>query len=145
MAADPVRELIRLFELRPDEVERAVWEFAGGSVAAAVADGILEGFATPERPFPYWEMPVLPDILPPLDDLIVAVAGPVVTAIGIGAKDRDIARIGVGLSIYGVPMWLKTLVTRLVRKFKPAGSLGGGGSSPLGGGTRQQGRYRVTG
>jgi len=144
---DPWKEFLKLFEVRPEEAGLAVLEIFGGSASTSTLDGILEGIfrSNPEfwaGKFPFVGMPVFPERLPPADDLIVALIGPIVSGLGALTKNKDLFRVGVGQSLYGVPMWFKELVARNVQ------AATGGSSPPTSQGgarsVRTKGRYRVT-
>jgi hypothetical protein len=139
----PLTEFLRLFEVRPEEAERAVAELAGGAGATATLDGVLEGVyrSNPEfwaEKFPFLAMPIFPDRLPRLDDCIVAGTGLVLAALGALTENRDLFRVGLGGSLYGGAMWLKEAIARLSLSFEQKTSEPRFAVKP-------RGRYQVTG
>jgi len=116
---DPWADFLKLCEVKPEEVVNAILEIGGGATADGIAKGILEAiyYSNPSYwsgTFPFIPMPILPDKLPPLDDTLVAVVGPIVAALGALAGSRDAFRIGAGLTLYGVPSWLRVLLSRVL-------------------------------
>jgi hypothetical protein len=117
--ADPWQDFLKLFEIKPEEAQAAVAEIVGGAIVNGAVKGFDEGYydTTPglAGTFPYLPMPVLPNKLPPLDDLLVALAGPVVSGLAALAGNRDAFRVGLGLSAFGIPNWLRVLIIRCIQ------------------------------
>jgi hypothetical protein len=116
---DPWQDFLKLLEVKPEETLNALAEVGGGATVDGIAKGILEGvfYSDPNfwsGRFPFIPMPVLPDKLPPLDDTLVALVGPVVAALGALAGSRDAFRFGAGLALYGVPSWFRVLLSRVL-------------------------------
>lgn len=91
-----------------------------GAVAWSVIEGGLEANASAGWfPFPYEAMPVLPDVLPPLDDLIVPASGLVPVVAGSLMNKPSVEDFGRGATVYGVGSWMVTLTRRLLGKMEP--------------------------
>jgi hypothetical protein len=151
---DPIKESLKLLEVKPEEVAQAFLEFSGGAVSTGVLHGILNIIF--EVWFPqYAGKPLLGfEPLPPIDDWLVG-AAPLLTGVAATQMgNRDLMRVGVGGALY----WGAMIVHNVILRAKAYGV--GPRSSPASTAPAEEpaamprkqvsteptkGRYRITG
>lgn len=106
IVADMWTDFLKLFEVKPEEASNALGEVGGGAVANGVVEALLEG-TVQDVALP---VPKLPGLI----DTLIALDGPIVSGLAALAGNRDAFRLGLGLTAFGVPNWLRVLVENLI-------------------------------
>jgi hypothetical protein len=109
---DPLKESLKLLEIKPEEVAQAVLELFGGAISTSAFDGILEVFA--DIWFPqYAGKPLFGfEPLPPIDDWLVGAAPLLTGAAATQLKNKDLMRLGVGGALYWGAMIIHQMILR---------------------------------
>jgi hypothetical protein len=109
---DPIKESLRLLEIKPEEVAQAILELSGGAVSTGVLDGFLGIIFDMWLP-QYAGKPLFGfEPLPPIDDWLVG-AAPLLTGVAAAQMgNRDLMRVGVGGALYWGAMIVHNMIFR---------------------------------
>jgi hypothetical protein len=114
---DPIKESLRLLEIKTEEIPQAILELSGGAVSTGILDGILGIIFDMWLP-KYAGKPLFGfEPLPPIDDWLVGVAPLLTSAAATQLKNKDLIRLGVGGALY----WGGMIVHQIIFRAKAYG------------------------